>query len=293
MYIKRKGNRKMLKNVMIVSTSESFAVKSMEQKLIAVDISAYQVVARTTDITANIDRAGLIVLYLDERMAAMTASLQNMLSSLNDKLYESNKMLIVIAKHKDYEIALRYISEDFILQYFDRPINMDSFVQTVFEYMNEGEKKLSEYINIEKNSEPNTVAPVKRKVTSDMVAVKKRKILLVDDDASYLRIIRNWLKDGYEVGVASSALQAIMWLAKNDVDLILLDYKMPVCTGAQMFAMLQNDSQTKTIPVFFLTGNSSREAVMELLKLNPEGYLLKTFDRKALLTRLEEFFEFK
>ena len=283
----------MLKNVMIVSTSESFAIKSMEQKLIAVDISAYQVVARTTDITANIDRAGLIVLYLDERMAAMTASLQNMLSSLNDKLYESNKMLIVIAKRKDYEIALRYISEDFILQYFDRPINMDSFVQTVFEYMNEGEKKLSEYISTEKNTEPNTVAPVKRKVTSDMVAVKKRKILLVDDDASYLRIIRNWLKDGYEVGVASSALQAIMWLAKNDVDLILLDYKMPVCTGAQMFAMLQNDSQTKTIPVFFLTGNSSREAVMELLKLNPEGYLLKTFDRKALLTRLEEFFEFK
>ena len=158
----------MLKNVMIVSTSESFAIKSMEQKLIAVDISAYQVVARTTDITANIDRAGLIVLYLDERMAAMTASLQNMLSSLNDKLYESNKMLIVIAKRKDYEIALRYISEDFILQYFDRPMNMDSFVQTVFEYMNEGEKKLSEYISTEKNTEPNTVAPVKRKVTSDM-----------------------------------------------------------------------------------------------------------------------------
>lgn len=285
----------MLKNVMIISTSESFAIKSMEQKLIAVEISAYQVVARTTDIGSNIDRAGLIVLYLDERMAAMTASLQNMLSYLNDKLYESNKMLIVIAKRKDYEIALRYISEDFILQFFDRPMNMEAFVQTIFEYMNEGEKRIED-----KDKKPEDVpadapevVPAKRKMTSDMVAVRKRRILLVDDDASYLRIIRNWLKDGYEVGVASSALQAIMWLAKNDVDLILLDYKMPVCSGAQMFAMLQNDSQTKTIPVFFLTGNSARDAVMEILKLNPEGYLLKTFDRKALLTRLEEFFEFR
>ncbi len=285
----------MLKNVMIISTSESFAIKSMEQKLIAVEISAYQVVARTTDIGSNIDRAGLIVLYLDERMAAMTASLQNMLSYLNDKLYESNKMLIVIAKRKDYEIALRYISEDFILQFFDRPMNMEAFVQTIFEYMNEGEKRIED-----KDKKPEDVpaegaeaTPAKRKMTSDMVAVRKRRILLVDDDASYLRIIRNWLKDGYEVGVASSALQAIMWLAKNDVDLILLDYKMPVCSGAQMFAMLQNDSQTKTIPVFFLTGNSARDAVMEILKLNPEGYLLKTFDRKALLTRLEEFFEFR
>ena len=282
----------MLKNVMIISTSESFAIKSMEQKLIAVEISAYQVVARTTEIGSNIDRAGLIVLYLDERMAAMTASLQNMLSYLNDKLYESNKMLIIIAKRRDYEIALRYISEDFILQFFDRPMNMEVFVQTIFEYMNEGEKKMGEE---EKKpaEEGGEDTPVKRKMTSDMVAVRKRRILLVDDDASYLRIIRNWLKDGYEVGVASSALQAIMWLAKNDVDLILLDYKMPVCSGAQMFAMLQNDSQTKTIPVFFLTGNSAREDVMEILKLNPEGYLLKTFDRKALLTRLEEFFEFR
>lgn len=281
---------------MIISTSESFAIKSMEQKLIAVEISAYQVVARTTDIGSNIDRAGLIVLYLDERMAAMTASLQNMLSYLNDKLYESNKMLIVIAKRKDYEIALRYISEDFILQFFDRPMNMEAFVQTIFEYMNEGEKNPDEKPG--KADEPAAEAgaenaPAKRKMTSDMVAVRKRRILLVDDDASYLRIIRNWLKDGYEVGVASSALQAIMWLAKNDVDLILLDYKMPVCSGAQMFAMLQNDSQTKSIPVFFLTGNSARDAVMEILKLNPEGYLLKTFDRKALLTRLEEFFEFR
>ena len=285
----------MLKNVMIISTSESFAIKSMEQKLIAVEISAYQVVARTTDIGSNIDRAGLIVLYLDERMAAMTASLQNMLSYLNDKLYESNKMLIVIAKRKDYEIALRYISEDFILQFFDRPMNMEAFVQTIFEYMNEGEKNPAdkEKKDEEAPAEGAEAVPAKRKMTSDMVAVRKRRILLVDDDASYLRIIRNWLKDGYEVGVASSALQAIMWLAKNDVDLILLDYKMPVCSGAQMFAMLQNDSQTKTIPVFFLTGNSARDAVMEILKLNPEGYLLKTFDRKALLTRLEEFFEFR
>ena len=284
----------MLKNVMIISTSESFAIKSMEQKLIAVDISAYQVVARTTDIGSNFDRAGLIVLYLDERMAAMTASLQNMLSYLNDKLYEGNKMLIIIAKQKDYEIAMRYISEDFILQFFDRPMNMEAFVQTIYEYMNEGEKPLDE----QKGAAPvadagEEATPQKRKFTSDMASVRKRRILLVDDDASYLRIIRNWLKDGYEVGVASSGLQAIMWLAKNDVDLILLDYKMPVASGAQIFEMLKNDSQTKSIPIFFLTGNSSRDSVMDILKLNPEGYLLKTFDRKALLTRLEEFFEFR
>lgn len=279
---------------MIISTSESFAIKSMEQKLLAVEISAYQVVARIADIGSNFERAGLVVLYLDERMAAMTASLQNMLSFLNDKLYSSNKMLIIISKRKDYEIAMRYISEDFVLEFFERPMNLDAFVQTVCDYMNEGDKNKEEAKDSEQGEggEEAAAQPQKRKYTADMT-VKRRKILLVDDDASYLRIIRNWLKDGYEVGVASSGLQAIMWLAKNEVDLILLDYKMPVASGAQIYAMLKNDSQTQNIPVFFLTGNSERESVMEILKLNPEGYLLKTFDRKALLTRLEEFFEFR
>ncbi|HBI52624.1 MAG TPA: hypothetical protein DDX72_07555 [Ruminococcaceae bacterium] len=285
----------MLKNIMIISASESFAVKAMEQKLLAVEIGAYQVAARIAEIGSNIDRAGLIVLYLDERMAAMTASLQNMLSYLNDKMYESNKMLVIIGKRKDYETAMRYISEDFVLQFFDRPMNMDLFMNTVVEYMNGGEKSIEEVREqIREESRASAAAlQQKRKHTADMAAVRKRKILLVDDDASYLRIIRNWLKDGYEVGVASSGLQAIMWLAKNDVDLILLDYKMPVCSGAQIYAMLKNDSQTQNIPVFFLTGNSERDSVLEILKLNPEGYLLKTFDRKALLTRLEEFFEFR
>jgi len=56
--------------------------------------------------------------------------------------------------------------------------------------------------------------------------------------------------------------------------------------------MLKNDSQTQNIPAFSLAGNSEQKGVMEILKLNPEGYLLRTFDRKALLTRFEEFFGF-
>ncbi len=286
----------MLKNIMIISSSESFAIKAMEQKLLTVDISSYQVAARIAEIGSKIERAGLIVLYLDERMAAMTASLQNMLSYLNDKMYESNKMLIIIGKRRDYEIAMRYISEDFVLKFFERPMNMDVFMTTVSDYMTGTGNNGEHSVETEKETERAkdfTGQQQKRKDTSDMGAVRKRKILLVDDDASYLRIIRNWLKDGYEVGVASSGLQAIMWLAKNDADLILLEYKMPVCSGAQVYAMLKNDSQTQNIPVFFLTGNSERDSVLEILRLNPEGYLLKTFDRKALLTRLEEFFEFR
>jgi hypothetical protein len=56
--------------------------------------------------------------------------------------------------------------------------------------------------------------------------------------------------------------------------------------------MLKNDSQTQNIPAFFFAGNNEQEGIMEILKLNPEGYLLRTFDRKALLTRLEKFFGF-
>ena len=50
----------------------------------------------------------------------------------------------------------------------------------------------------------------------------KQKVLIVDDDASYLSIVREWLKETYKVYMANSGLQAIKWLAKNKADLILL-----------------------------------------------------------------------
>ena len=73
------------------------------------------------------------------------------------------------------------------------------------------------------------------------------------------------------------------FLLKTKVDLILLDYEMPVVDGPQVFQMLRSEEATKNIPVVFLTGVGTREGVTRVMSLKPDGYILKSTTREGLL----------
>jgi CheY-like chemotaxis protein len=85
-------------------------------------------------------------------------------------------------------------------------------------------------------------------------------------------------------------MQAITWLAKNKCDLILLDYKMPIVSGAEVYRMLQSEPATKDIPVMFLTGKNDRNTISEVLSLKPQKYILKSIGHEELLATLANFF---
>ena len=82
-------------------------------------------------------------------------------------------------------------------------------------------------------------------------------------------------------------MQAISFLLKvpegSKVDLILLDYEMPVVDGPQVLQMLRQDPATKDIPVVFLTGIGTKEAVSRVMALKPDGYILKSTTRADIL----------
>ncbi len=65
---------------------------------------------------------------------------------------------------------------------------------------------------------------------------------------------------------------------------------MPVTSGPQVLEMLRADTETKDIPVMFLTGKSDKESVMAVVALRPEGYFLKNIQKEELLEKLQEFF---
>ena len=119
---------------------------------------------------------------------------------------------------------------------------------------------------------------------------KRKNILIVDDDVSYMSMIMEWLKDKYRVSLANSGMEAITWLAGNTADLILLDYEMPITTGPQVLQMIQSSERTADIPVIFLTGKNDKESIMAVLELKPAGYLLKSIDREGRNKTLDEFF---
>ena len=131
-------------------------------------------------------------------------------------------------------------------------------------------------------------------LTKGFVAKKeKTKVLIVDDDAEYAGILRGWLKDSYKVSVATDGGRAFSFLLKNKVDLVLLDYDMPIINGAQTLSMIPEDPTTKKIPVIFLTGVDDAESVKKVLELKPNGYLLKSSTKDTIVTRLKQFFDNK
>ena len=120
--------------------------------------------------------------------------------------------------------------------------------------------------------------------------MSKKHVLVVDDSGTMLTTIQSWLSPRYRVSMVNSAMNAFTFLAKEHPDLILLDYEMPVCSGAKFLEMLRADEATQNIPVIFLTGKDDAQSVKSVLALKPAGYLLKTMPKEHIIGEVDAFF---
>ena len=116
---------------------------------------------------------------------------------------------------------------------------------------------------------------------------KRKKVLVVDDNATTLRSIKGMLDEKYNVMLANSGMKAMTSIGKNRPDVILLDYEMPVCDGRQTLEMIRADEERSDIPVIFLTGVNDRAHIEAVLKLRPAGYMLKPAVPEKLIKAIE------
>lgn len=112
---------------------------------------------------------------------------------------------------------------------------------------------------------------------------RRKHILVVDDNAMMLKMLKEHLHDQYDVATAASGRVALKFLERKTTDLILLDYEMPEESGPDVLEKLRASDMTKNIPVIFLTGVTDAKKIKEALSLNPQNYLLKPVDRDKLL----------
>lgn len=124
-------------------------------------------------------------------------------------------------------------------------------------------------------------------LTSVAEKISKKHILVVDDDKDILRMLKSALEDKYDVTTVSSGKMAEKYLETKISDLILLDYRMPGESGADVLTKIREDGRLANIPVVFLTGVTDSDKVQQVLSMNLQGYLLKpiNMDRLFLLIR--------
>lgn len=118
----------------------------------------------------------------------------------------------------------------------------------------------------------------------------KKELLIVDDDESYLKLIKKWMSESHKATAVKSGLQALKYLEGHRPDLVLLDYEMPEITGGDVLTKMREKPETADIPVFFLTGNAAPEFLEKIAELNPDGYLLKTMRRSEIAAAVDVFF---
>lgn len=118
---------------------------------------------------------------------------------------------------------------------------------------------------------------------------KERKhILVVDDNAMMLKMIKEHLHGQYDVATAASGKVALKFLERKKTDLILLDYEMPDESGPVVLEKLRASEATRDIPVIFLTGVTETRKIKEALALKPQNYLLKPVDREKLMDTISK-----
>ncbi|MBQ6737894.1 MAG: response regulator [Synergistaceae bacterium] len=107
--------------------------------------------------------------------------------------------------------------------------------------------KKADYV-AERYTRPVDLAELIKRLQKEGEAVDKLKefksILIVDDDATALRSMKSLLSTKYKILVANSGMNAITILAKNKVDLILLDFEMPILNGPKVLEMFRSDPNT-------------------------------------------------
>ena len=204
----------------------------------------------------------LVLIYLDGIDPDDSEMIQALVF-IRDKVvaHDGDVMLFTAGNPDEIERFNSLCGEGVVSESFKRPINVKELAE-----------RLDYYSDLEQSE------------------FRKKHILVIDDDVTMLTTIKGWLEGKYQVYVADGGMSGISLLARHSVDLILLDYEMPIVTGAKVLELIRSEAETADIPVIFLTSKSDKDTVMSVMALKPVKYLLKTSPKEDIVKEIDDFF---
>jgi DNA-binding response OmpR family regulator len=111
------------------------------------------------------------------------------------------------------------------------------------------------------------------------------KILLIDDDATLLDLLSQYLKEaGFQVFTAENGTLGIKLAYNEQPDLVLLDVMMPGMDGWEICARLREMTQ---VPIVMVTAKSSEADKLRGFKLGVDDYVTKPFSFAELTARVQ------
>jgi len=118
----------------------------------------------------------------------------------------------------------------------------------------------------------------------------KHSILVVDDQEEICDLLQDFLsQEGYQVFTATNGSEALSLGKENELDLVLLDIKMPGMDGMEVFRKLKK--VRRDMDVIILTGYGTLGTAKEAMRLGAYDYLTKPFDLSLVKNVIQEALE--
>jgi len=121
---------------------------------------------------------------------------------------------------------------------------------------------------------------------SSLTAAGCTTILVVDDEPAISKLLEQILQPrGYRIFSAVTAAEGLAMLAEHQPELVLMDYQLPDRDGLSVLQEVK--ALHPASYVIMITGKGSEELAVELMKAGASEYLLKPFDVRTLLDRVD------
>ncbi len=116
------------------------------------------------------------------------------------------------------------------------------------------------------------------------------RILAVDDHADTLVLIRETLRESYDVLTLANPVAIYDCIDLFEPDLLILDIMMPKITGYQLIEILKKNPKTQTLPIIILSAKDSAREIKYGYQLGASLYLTKPFAPDRLIKNTETQF---
>lgn len=115
-----------------------------------------------------------------------------------------------------------------------------------------------------------------------------KQVLIIDDEPIMRTLLRQILKDKYEVILKENGREALEWMYSGNIpDLVVADLNMPEIDGFEYIEKVRESGFFNDVPLIVLSGEESSAERIKCLKLGANDYLIKPFNPEELGLRID------
>ena len=112
-------------------------------------------------------------------------------------------------------------------------------------------------------------------------------LLIVEDEAALVELLRyNFEQEGFRVSAAADGEEALVMVAEDPPDIIVLDWMLPHLSGLEVCRQLRRRPETRAIPIIMLTARGEEGDRVRGLESGADDYLSKPFSPRELVARV-------